>query len=108
MHRLKIALPYLGLLVLGLGLYAPLVSRSLYHADSVGFAFALHEFNLRLHHPQAPGYLPYVLLLRAVQALTGSSDQGSIVTISVMATIGAGMVFFALCRIWFDAVLSFL
>jgi hypothetical protein len=92
-HRLLIVLA-------GVALYVPFASRMLYHIDSVGFALAIHDFDLRQHIPQAPGYPLYVLALRAVSLLTGASDNATMVILGIAATIGTALLFFQLARSW--------
>lgn len=118
---------YLLLLVVGVGLYVPTASHLLYHVDSIGFAQAIHHFNMRLHQPPIPGFPLYVLTLRGVKALTHASDVACIVTVSIAATISSGLLFYTLARqlmgdgdagwltvllltspvVWFNADISF-
>src|SRR5713226_3309708 len=63
------AAPELAIAVLGMLAYIPLMSRTLYFSDSVGFAFGLHEFNLKLRQPHGLGYPLYVFSARGIQAL---------------------------------------
>ena len=93
-------LPYLVILVSGIGLYTPFASRFLYHTDSVGFALAIHNFDILKHQPGGPGYPLYVLALRAVQFVTGSTDNACIVTVSVLATIVSIILLYVLALTW--------
>lgn len=44
-------------------------SHTLYHFDSVNFALALENFDVRIDQPQVPGYLLYVALGQAANAV---------------------------------------
>lgn len=61
-------------------------SHVLYHWDSVQFALALDDFDIRLNQPQPPGYLLYVLMGRAVRALTGLEANPSMILLSLIFT----------------------
>ena len=95
--------PYLVILAAGIILYVPFAAKTLYHVDSVGFALSIHQFNLRLHQPGGTGYPLYVLALRAIKLLTSATDVRCIVIVSIVATIAAAMVFYALVRSWVDS-----
>ena len=89
----------IGLIILiGMMLYMPFASATLYHNDSVGFALAIREFNLRLHQPGGTGYPLYVLALRAVKFLTSTSDNTTIVIVNITATLISALFFYALAR----------
>jgi hypothetical protein len=49
--------------------HVPLVARSLEDIDSVNFALALHDFDVRKHQPHPPGY-PVVVALGRVSERT--------------------------------------
>jgi hypothetical protein len=93
MKRVKHALPVKGrqldvLLMMGFFLCGvitrvPFTSRILYHWDSVNFALALEHFDVRIHQPQPPGYVLYVLLGRALNLLFHDPNI-SLVWISIL------------------------
>ena len=91
----------------GIGLYTPFRSRMLYHADSVGLAFSIHNFDVVAHHPQAPGFPLYVLLLRAVEFVSGASDNDTIVMVSIAAAIGSALLFCGLACNWLSRTDAF-
>lgn len=92
------AWPYAALVLLGLALYLPLRGATLYHEDAVGFALAIHQFDLAKHQPQVPGFPLYILLLRLVQFATGLSDEATIVLVSLLAVSLAAPLFYGLAR----------
>jgi hypothetical protein len=81
-------------------LYLPLRQQRLYHEDSVGFAKAIHSFNLAAHQPQAPGYPLYVATLRVVEHAVGFSDNDTLVLVSLVSIVAAVLLFFLLARSW--------
>lgn len=88
-----------GLIIsLGLICYVPLASGTLYHEDSVGFALAIHDYNLKLHQPGAPGYPLYVLALRIVQLLTSVSSDSTLVILNIVATIVSALMIYKLVK----------
>ncbi|MBN2719101.1 MAG: hypothetical protein JXX14_24850 [Deltaproteobacteria bacterium] len=50
--------------------------------DTVNFVYSLDVFDIRKLAPQPPGYLPYVLLLRTVRALTGLDSMNTVLFVS--------------------------
>ncbi|MGH2459413.1 MAG: hypothetical protein ACRDIY_11160 [Chloroflexota bacterium] len=97
-HVLIASATVIGLV--SLALYFPSRQHALYHEDSVGFAFAIHSFNLAAHQPQSPGYPLYVATLRVVERLTGLSDNDTMVLVSMGATVLAVVLFYLLARSW--------
>src|SRR5215467_10828318 len=73
--RIKGLIASVVICIVGLSLYIPFASDTLYHDDSVGYALAIHQFNLKLHQPAVPGYPLYILALRAIQFVSGASDN---------------------------------
>jgi len=67
----------------------PFRSRLAYLWDSAEFTLAIHDYDVRLSQPHAPGYFLYVMLGRLVNWFVGD-PHASLVWISVMA--GAGLV----------------
>lgn len=75
----------------------PFQSRFLVNFDSVNFAFGIEGFDLERHEPHPPGYLGFVLLARAVDALVGDPNR-SLTLLSVLASGVATALVFALAR----------
>jgi hypothetical protein len=69
--------------------------------DSLQFALALGQHDVRLHHPQPPGYVFTVWLARAATALSGNALQG-LHLLALLFTAGAGAAVYALARDAYD------
>jgi len=72
-----------SLFLLGILTRLPFRSQILYHWDSVNFALALDHFDVRIHQPQPPGYILYILLGRAFNTLLHNPNV-SLVWISIL------------------------
>src|SRR5437763_1885237 len=59
----------------------PFLTPRLAHWDAVNYALGLHDFNVAAHQPHPPGSPYYILLGRAVLALSGD-DNGALIAIS--------------------------
>jgi hypothetical protein len=70
--------------VASLVLRVPFRSQYAYTLDSVGFAQAVADYNLRLCQPHAPGYFLYVMVARLVNAVVGD-PHGSLVWMSAVS-----------------------
>ena len=64
-----------GLFVAGLATRLPLGTENLWAHDSVLYERAVERFDPLDQRPQAPGYLYYILLLRALVAVTGDANR---------------------------------
>ncbi len=64
----------------------PLATQYLWEPDSVNYALALERFSLQEHIPHPPGYLFFVLALRAVHTLVGDPNM-SLILVSIAANI---------------------
>lgn len=91
----------LGLAALGLASRLPFVSHILYHWDSINFALAIQRYDIAHHQPQPPGYILYVLLARVINTLV-SNPQWTLVGMSVMGGLLAGVILYLLGRDLFD------
>jgi Dolichyl-phosphate-mannose-protein mannosyltransferase len=56
-----------------LSLAVSLSGRFALDIDDANLALAVEHFDVRMHQPHPPGYLGYVMLLRAVHALSGAA-----------------------------------
>ncbi len=65
--------------------------------DSVQFALALEQHDVRLHHPQPPGYIFDVCLARALTAITGDARRGLHV-VALLFTLAASGALYGLAR----------
>lgn len=76
-------------------------SRVPYHWDSVNFCLALEHYDIAAHQPHPPGYVLYVLMGRAMNALVGDAND-SLVLISILASGLACAIAYLLGRDMFD------
>lgn len=67
----------------------PLAPEHLFYFDSVNMAYALEDFDPRLHQPQPPGYPLYVALCRLIHLL-GFTPEHSFLLSGVVAGALAG------------------
>lgn len=89
------------LAVLAIGSRLPFRSHILHHWDSVNFALAMEEFDIRRHQPHPPGmFVFYVFLGKAVRALVADANA-ALVSVSIFATGAAVALAFVLGRSWF-------
>jgi len=65
--------------------------------DSIQFALALEQHDVRLHHPQPPGYVFDVWLARAATAITGEV-RGGLHAVAIVFTLVASWSLYALAR----------
>ena len=56
-----------------LSLCASLAGRFVLDIDDINLALGIERFDVRMHQPHPPGYLGYVLVLRALHALVGGA-----------------------------------
>jgi len=89
------------LLLFGLVTRLPFQSHILYSWDSVNFAYAIREFNIAKEQPQPPGYIIYVWLIQAVDAVVRDA-QTTMVSLSILASALAAVALFYLGRALFD------
>jgi hypothetical protein len=92
----------LGLCAVAILTRIPFRSQILYHWDSVNFALALDEFDIRLNQPHLPATLViYILLGRALNAFLHDPNL-SLVWISILSTALGASALYALGTRWFD------
>jgi len=80
----------------------PFQTEHLWAHDSVLYERAVERFDPFEQRPQAPGYLYYVLLIRAVDALTGDANR-AMTLISLFADAAAVALLYLLARRMYDA-----
>jgi len=66
--------------------------------DSLQFALALDQHDVRLHHPQPPGYVFDVWLARAATAIAGDARRG-LHGVALAFTLAASWALYALARL---------
>ncbi len=79
----------------------PFRSQILYHWDSVNFALALENYDVRLHQPHPPGYILYILLGRVFNFFLHDANA-SLVWISVLFSVAAIVAIYALGQALFN------
>ncbi len=85
----------------------PFRTQLLYNWDSVNFALALEAFDVRRHAPHPPGYLYFVELGRAFQALLGDANA-SLVAESILFSALAVVTLYFLGSALFDRRTGFI
>lgn len=90
-----------GLFVLGVLTRLPFRSQYLYHWDSVNFALALEQYDVRMHQPHPPGYFLYVMLGKLVYAIVGEANA-SLVWLSLIASALSVVALYGLGTVMFD------
>ena len=78
----------------------PFRSHRVFNWDAVNFVLALHDYDVRLHHPQPPGYPVFVAIGRAVQ-LVISDPNTALVTVAMLLSAGAVAAIYLLGRMLF-------
>ena len=79
----------------------PFQTEHLWAHDSVLYERAVERFDPFEQRPQAPGYLYYVLLIRAIDALTGDANR-AMTLISLVADAAAVALLYLLARRLYD------
>ena len=91
----------LVLFALALVTRLPFQTENLWAHDSVLYERAMARFDPLDQRPQAPGYLYYVLLIRAVDALTGDANR-AMTMVSLVADALAVMLLYLLAARLYD------
>lgn len=90
------------LIIAGILSRLPFQSHILHHWDSVNFALALDNFDVRLHQPHPPGtFVLYVLSGRVFNLYFDDANK-SLVWVSLVATGLAVAIIFLLAAAWAD------
>ncbi len=92
------------LLLIGIGIASrlPFQSMILHHWDSVNFALALEQYDLRLHQPHPPGMFVFYILLGRLFNLFLVDANTSLVWVSLLASGLATVAIYLLGKTWFD------
>ncbi len=96
----RLAIP-LALFLLTILTRLPFRSQYLYHWDSVNFALAIEDFDLRSEQPHPPGYILYVWLCRWVNRLLDDPQQ-TMVALSFLGSALAVVALYFLGRAMFS------
>ena len=66
----------------------PFRSHRAFNWDAVNFVLALHDYDVRLHHPQPPGYPVFVAMGRILQLIIPDANT-ALVTVAMLLSAGA-------------------
>lgn len=66
----------------------PFRSHRVFNWDAVNFVLALHDYDVRLHHPQPPGYPVFVAMGRIVQVVIHDANT-ALVIVAMLLSAGA-------------------
>jgi hypothetical protein len=78
----------------------PFRSHRVFNWDAVNFVLALHDYDVRLHHPQPPGYPVFVAMGRVAQLAIPDANN-ALVAVAVLLSAGAVAALFLLGRALF-------
>jgi len=78
----------------------PVRSHHAFNWDAVNFVLALHDYDVRLHHPQPPGYPVFVAMGRVVQIVTPNPNT-ALVIVAMLLSAGAVAALYLLGRALF-------
>ena len=81
----------------------PVRSHRAFNWDAVNFVLALHDYDVRLHHPQPPGYPVFVAMGRVVQVVTPNPNT-ALVIVAMLLSAGAVAALYLLGRVLFGQV----
>lgn len=90
-----------GLFVVTLASRLPFATEHFWAHDSVLYARAMADFDPASHQPQAPGYLYYVALLRALDVVIGDPNR-TMTLISALAAAAAVALLYAFAARLYD------
>lgn len=78
----------------------PVRSHRAFNWDAVNFVLALHDYDVRLHHPQPPGYPVFVAMGRVVQWVVPNPNT-ALVIVAMLLSAGAVAALYLLGRTLF-------
>ena len=92
----------IALLFFALGILTriPFQTEQLWAHDSVLYERAIQRFDPLEHRPQPPGYLYYVLLIRAVDALTGDANRAMTLVALVAGAVAVALLYLLAARLY--------
>ncbi|TME26506.1 MAG: hypothetical protein E6I64_08985 [Chloroflexi bacterium] len=90
----------LGLFVLALVTRLPFATANLYAPDSVLYERGMERFDPFDQRPQPPGYLWYVLVLRAVDIFTGDPNRAMTIVSAVAGAATVALVYLLAARLY--------
>ncbi|MCA1724567.1 MAG: DUF2723 domain-containing protein [Thermomicrobia bacterium] len=78
----------------------PFRSHRAFNWDAVNFVLALHDYDVRLHHPQPPGYPVFVAMGRVLQVVIPDPNN-ALVAVAMLLSAGAVAALYLLGRTLF-------
>jgi 4-amino-4-deoxy-L-arabinose transferase-like glycosyltransferase len=78
----------------------PFATTNLYAPDSVLYARAMERFDPLEHRPQPPGYLWYILVLRAIDLVTHDPNRAMIVVSALAGAATVALVYLLAARLY--------
>jgi hypothetical protein len=78
----------------------PFRSHRVFNWDAVNFVLALHDYDVRLHHPHPPGYPVFVAMGRVAQLVIPDANT-ALVSVAMLLSAGAVAALFLLGRALF-------
>jgi len=78
----------------------PFRSHRVFNWDAVNFVLALHDYDVRLHHPHPPGYPVFVGMGRVVQLVIPDANS-ALVSVAMLLSAGAVAALYLLGRTLF-------
>lgn len=90
----------LALFAITLATRLPFQTEHLWAHDSVLYARAIAAFDPPAHQPQPPGYLFYVLLLRAVDAVVADPNRAMTLVSAVAAAVAVALLYLLAARLY--------
>ena len=79
-----------------LALHLPYTPRSLEDVDSINFALGIRDFDVAEHQPHPPGYPVFILIAKAVNAVTNSE----VLTLSLVGIVSGALLAFVLVALF--------
>src|SRR5438067_6617913 len=93
----RIALLFVAL---GIATRLPFQTQNLWAHDSVLYERAIARFDPLNQRPQPPGYLYYVITIRAIDAVTGDANRGMTVVNLVADALAIGLLYLLAARLY--------
>lgn len=103
-HTAAVRWTVAGLLMLTtLATRLPFATEHFWAHDSVLYARAMADFDPASHQPQAPGYLYYILLLRALDAVVGDPNRTMTIASAAAAAAAVALLYGFAARLYDEA-----
>jgi hypothetical protein len=78
----------------------PFRSHRVFNWDAVNFVLALHDYDVRLHHPHPPGYPVFIAMGRVLQLVIPDANN-ALVAVAMLLSAGAvAAIYWLGCTLW--------